>query len=188
MESHVKAFGHPIHPMLIVFPVGVLATAVIFDIVFLIGGNSIFETIAFWDIAIGVIGGLIAAIFGFLDWLSIPSGTRAKSDGLMHGSGNVVIVVLFIISWLLRLNAPGYVADTLALILSFAGIILALFTAWLGGELVYRMGMGVDRGANLDASNSLSGKPAAQTVRGGGAVGYGLPSTGEDHEEPPENQ
>lgn len=58
MESHVKAFGHPIHPMLIVFPLGLLATAVIFDIVYLITGNSVFPVLSFWDIAVGVIGEL----------------------------------------------------------------------------------------------------------------------------------
>ncbi len=66
--------------------------------------------------------------------------------------GNIAIMVLFIISWLLRLNSTGFIVGTLALILSFAGIALALFTTWLGGELVYRMGMGVDRGANLNAN------------------------------------
>ncbi len=113
MESHVKAAGHPIHPMLIVFPLGLLAIAVIFDIIYLFSGNAVFNTIAFWDIAAGVIGGLLAALFGFADWLSIPSGTRAKSVGAMHGAGNVLIVVLFAVSWLLRLNAPNYTPSVL---------------------------------------------------------------------------
>ncbi len=183
MESHVKVFGHPIHPVLIVFPLGLLGAAVIFDIVYLITGNPAFTVISFWDIVIGVIGGLTAAVFGFLDWLSIPSGTRAKSVGLLHGVGNVVIVVLFIISWLLRLNAAGYIPSTLALIFSFAGIILALGTAWLGGEMVYRLGMAVDPGANLDASSSLSGRPAGEPAeKYAHQEGVILPSTGKDKE------
>ncbi len=62
----------------------------------------------------GIVGGLIAALFGFTDWLSIPGGTRAKSVGAMHGVGNVIIVALFLISWLLILNLAGHIPSTLA--------------------------------------------------------------------------
>ena len=81
----------------------------------------------------------------------------------MHGIGNVIVVALFVISWLLRLSSDGYEPGVLAHILSFAGIGLALVTGWLGGELVGRLSVGVDRGAHLDAPNSLSGKPASET-------------------------
>ena len=107
MESKVKLAGHPIHPMLIVFPLGLLATSLIFDIVHWITGNGFFSVVAFWMISAGIIGALLAAIFGLIDWLMIPAGTRAKTIGLWHGGGNVVIVVLFIVSWLLRLNAQS---------------------------------------------------------------------------------
>jgi uncharacterized membrane protein len=95
-----------------------------------------------------------------IEWLAIPNGTRAKSVGLWHGAGNAVIVVLFAISWLLRRDAPDYTPGTLAFILELAGSGLALLTGWLGGELVYRLRVGVDRGANLDAPNSLTNEPA----------------------------
>src|SRR3954453_12200359 len=87
-------------------------------------------------------------------------GTRAKAIGLWHGVGNVVVVVLFAASWSLRRgtpNAPG----TLALALAFAGVGLALVTGWLGGELVDRLGVGVDDGAHLDSPSSLSNLPAS---------------------------
>ncbi len=161
MESRAKAAGHPIHPMLIVFPLGLLATAVVFDILFLITGNENFPVASFWMITAGIIGGLAAAIFGLIDWLAIPGGTRAKSVGLTHGLGNFTIVVLFTISWLLRRNNEAFAPDTLALILSFAGALLALYTGWLGGELIYRLGMAVDPGANLNAPSSLSDQPAS---------------------------
>ena len=166
MESRAKAFGHPIHPMLIVFPLGLLAAAVIFDILYLILNVDAFPLVSYWMIATGIVGGLLAAIFGFIDWLAIPKGTRAKSIGLWHGVGNVVIVVLFAASWLLRRGAPDLAPSTLALILSFAGALLALVTGWWGGELVYRLGVGPDRGAHLDAPSALSGEPArAHTER-----------------------
>jgi uncharacterized membrane protein len=163
MESKVKLFGHPIHPMLIVFPLGLLATSLVFDIVHWITGNGYYSEIAFWMITAGVIGGLLAAIFGLTDWLMIPSQTRAKRIGLWHGLGNVVIVLLFVVSWLLRLNTQAN-PPVLAYVLSVVAVILALITSWLGGELVDRMGVGVDDGAHLNAPNSLSGQKIAATA------------------------
>ena len=163
MESRVKLFGHPVHPMLIVFPLGLLATAVIFDILYLIFGNRLLPTASYYMIAAGILGGLMAAIFGFIDWLALPNGSRAKNIGLWHGIGNVVIVGLFAVSWLLRGNNVDFIPDGLALILSFAGTALALITAWIGGELVYRLGVGVDPGANVNAPNSITEESATST-------------------------
>ena len=160
MESRVKLFGHPIHPQLIVFPLGLLATAVIFDILFMVFNNRSFPTVSYYMIAAGILGGLLAAIFGFIDWLALPNGSRAKNIGLWHGLGNVVIVVLFAVSWFLRSDNVEFVPDGLALILSFAGFALALITGWIGGELVYRLGVAVDPGANVNAPNSLT-EPSA---------------------------
>ena len=161
MESRVKLFGHPVHPMLIVFPAGLFTAAVIFDILYLILGNPILTTVSFYMIAVGVIGGLLAAIFGFIDWLGLPNNSRAKSIGGWHGIGNFVIVVLFAVSWLLRNGNPNFVPNGFAMILSFAGIVLALVTLWIGGELVYRLGVGVDSGANVNAPSSLTNQPAS---------------------------
>lgn len=171
MESRVKLLGHPVHPMLIVLPLGLFITAIVFDILYLATANSAFPTITYYNIIAGIAGGLLAAVFGLLDWLKVPSGTRAKSIGLMHGGGNVVVVTLFAISWLLRGQAAGFVPGTLALLFSFAGGALGLVTGWLGGELVDRLGVGVDPGANLNAPSSLSGRPAAESssTRGRGA-------------------
>ena len=78
MESRAKLFGHPIHQMLIVFPLGLLAMALIFDIIHFATGVAYWSEIAYWMIAAGVISGLVAAPFGLIDWLGIPAGTRAK--------------------------------------------------------------------------------------------------------------
>src|ERR1051325_4222963 len=99
MESRAKLLGHPIHPMLIVFPLGLLATAVAFDIVALVQDDASWYRISFWMIAGGIIGGLLAAVFGLIDWLAIPRGTRANRIGLLHGGTNVLVVLLFIASW-----------------------------------------------------------------------------------------
>ena len=86
MRAGAKLLGHPIHPMLIVFPLGLLATAVAFDIVSLASGADEWFRISFWMIAAGIIGGLLSAVFGLVDWIAIPAGTRAKSIGLWETS------------------------------------------------------------------------------------------------------
>jgi uncharacterized membrane protein len=164
MESKAKLMGHPVHPMLVVFPFGLLTMAVIFDFIHLGTANGYWSGIAYYLIIAGVIGGLVAALFGLLDWLAIPSGTRAKSIGLLHGVGNVAVVLIFVISWLARrgtIESP----PSLAIILGVVGLGLLLITGWLGGELVDRLGVGVDNGAHLNAPNSLSGRPASEDVR-----------------------
>lgn len=161
MESRAKFLGHPIHPMLIVFPLGLLATAVIFDIIGLATSNNSWFGISFWMIAAGIIGGLVSAVFGLVDWLAIPTGTRAWRIGLLHGVGNVIVTLLFVVSWFLRRPAPEN-PSALALTSSFAGAALALVTGWLGGELVDRLGVGVDPGAHLNAPGSLSDRPASE--------------------------
>lgn len=165
MESKTKFLGHPIHPMLVTFPIGLFAASVVFDILFATSANPAFPTVSFYMIAGGILGGLLAAIFGFIDWLALPNNSRAKFIGGWHGLGNVVIVVLFAGSWLLRRDNPNLIPDSLASILSYSGVALALITAWIGGELVYRLGVGVDPGANVNAPNSLTDKSAVTTAR-----------------------
>jgi uncharacterized membrane protein len=160
MESRARALGHPIHPMLIVFPLGLLAMSLIFDILFYITNAPGLATAAFWNIIAGIVMGLIAAVFGLWDWLAIPSTTRAKRIGLLHGGGNVVVVGLFFISWLLRLGTVNHEPNGVGFVLEILAVILALFTAWLGGELVDRLGVGISQGANLNAPSSLSAGPA----------------------------
>ncbi|MDQ3181333.1 MAG: DUF2231 domain-containing protein [Acidobacteriota bacterium] len=164
MESRAKLFGHAIHPILIVFPLGLLATAVAFDVLFMFRGNPTIAWVSYWMIAAGIVGGFLAAPFGWIDWFAIPSGTRAKSVGLIHGLSNTLVLVLFIGSWWLRRGTQDN-PQMLAYILAFAGLVVALFAGWLGGELVERLGVGVDNGAHLDAPNSLSGKPASETTK-----------------------
>ena len=157
MESRAKLFGHPIHQMLIVFPLGLLATALLFDVVHIVTGNGYWSEIAYWMIAAGVITGLLAAPFGFVDWLAIPAGTRAKRIGALHGAGNVVVVLLYAASWLSRSDIPQE-PGTLGYVLAFLGGGLALFTGWMGGELVDRLSVGVDDGAHVNAPSSLTSK------------------------------
>ena len=165
METRFKLLGHPVHPMLIVFPLGLLATAVVFDVLYVLTSNEELAIFSFWAILAGVIGGLAAALFGLWDWLSIPSGTRAKAVGLWHGAGNVVVVALFALSWFMRRDDPTYLPAILPLVVALIGAALALLTAWLGGELVYRLRVAVDDDAGLNATSSLADSGVADVDR-----------------------
>jgi uncharacterized membrane protein len=157
MESRAKLFGHPIHQMLIVFPLGLLAMALVFDVLFLATGDGYWAQTSYAMIAAGILTGFLSAPFGVIDWLAIPSGTRAKRVGALHGAGNVFVLLLYSMSWAQRGLEPAGPPPT-AFIFSFAGGLIAIFTGWLGGELVDRLGVGVDDGANLNAPSSLSGR------------------------------
>jgi uncharacterized membrane protein len=159
VESRVKLAGHPVHQMLIVFPLGLLATAVVFDVIFLVSDNPAWTMAAFYMIGAGVITGLAAAVPGSVDWLAIPRGPRAKRIGLIHGVGNVIVVALFALSWYMRWDNPA-APPTGAVVAGLIGAGLAVVTGWLGGELVGRLGVGVDEGAHLDAPSSLTRMPA----------------------------
>jgi uncharacterized membrane protein len=167
MESRLKLLGHPIHPMLIVLPLGLLSVGVLFDVAYLVTGGEEFAEVAYWNITIGIAGGLLAAIFGFIDWWAIPKETRAKRIGLWHGGGNAVIVLVFVASWLLRQPDSAYAPDVLPFLLGLVGVGLALITAWLGGELVYRLRVAVDDDAGLNASSSLD-REGVVSARGSG--------------------
>ena len=170
MESKARLFGHAIHPILIVYPLGLLSAAVIFDVIYLVTANPTWTTVSFWMIAAGIIGGLLAAVFGLIDYLYIPGGTRASRIGLLHGLTNLFVMILFIASWLLRRNSPEVPSMT-AFALSFIGVVGALLGGWLGGELVERLGVGVTPGANLNAPNSLT-HSAKETKRMTDAESY----------------
>jgi uncharacterized membrane protein len=161
MESKAKLAGHALHPMLIVFPLGLLATSVIFDLIYLANGNGRLADASYWMIGAGIITGLIAAIPGAVDWVAIPANTRAKAIGLWHAIGNVVVLVCFAISWIIRNNNDTSAPTGAAITMSVIGVLLALVTGWLGGELVERLGIGVQPGAHANAPNSLGRRPAS---------------------------
>lgn len=157
MAGKINFLGHPVHPMLVVFPLGLLPTAVACDLIFLWRHNPHWSHISYWLIAGGVLSGLVAAVFGFADWWGLDSGTRAKRLGVWHLVVNVTMVLLFAISWWMRRPAPD-APTSLAICLGIA----ALVGGWLGGEMVYRLGVGVDTDARVDSPNSLSGRSARE--------------------------
>lgn len=138
MQPRARILGHPIHQILIVFPLGLLATSFFFDVAWMARGREELAIVASWLIFSGVIGGAVASLFGVIDWMAIPRGTRAWRIGAWHGGGNTLVAVLFAVSWLLRRDAPGH-PNAWAIALSACGVLLTILTGWLGSELADRM-------------------------------------------------
>jgi uncharacterized membrane protein len=142
--------------MVIVFPLALFVTATIFDLIALGSDNAAFDEVGYWNIAAGIVGAVVAALTGLLDWTGIPGGTRAKRIGLLHGGANSVVLVLFVISWLTRVDNNAHAASAGLVIVQVLAVLISSFAAWLGGELVDRLGIGVDQDAHADAPSSLS--------------------------------
>lgn len=157
MRSRARMAGHAIHPMLIVFPLGLLITAVCFDALYFATTTTNFAVAGSYTTAAGVLGGVLAAMFGWVDWFAIPSKTRTKRVGLIHGLTNGAALALFAVSWLLRLDQATWRPTVVSISFALAGLVLAAVGGWLGGELVERLGVSVDPDAGLDASSSLRG-------------------------------
>ena len=155
MESRVKLLGHPVHQMLVPIPAGLFIVGAILDIVHAFNDAAWIPTVTYWNIAIGIAGALLAAVFGTADWTKIPQNTRAKRVGAIHGLGNVVAVILFAVALAIRSDIPGLAPNGAALALEVIAFAMLGVTAWLGGELVDRLGVGVDDGAHVNAPNSL---------------------------------
>ena len=156
MKSRAKLLGHLVHQMLIVLPPWLLAMAVLFDLLAIGLSQGDRSEIAYWMIAAGVVTGLRAALLRHhrLARHSLRHSSEADRRRL-HGIGNVLVVMLFAVSWVMRGDAPA-TPGGVALTLSLAGACLALFTGWLGGEPADRLGVGVDDGAHVDAPSLLT--------------------------------
>ena len=123
MKARASVLGHAIHPMLVVFPLGLLGTAVVFDVLYFITDHSNFAISAGYMIGAGIIGAVVAALIGLIDWLGIPAGSRARQVGLLLGGGNVVVLVLFVISWVLRYRADTWDTTAGQFVLGLIGLV-----------------------------------------------------------------
>lgn len=144
MKSRAALAGHPIHPMLIPFPLALWTTSFVVDIVFYFVRHPTLVVIAKFTLAAGCLGALAAAIPGFIDWLSIRNG-EVKKVANWHARLNVAALVIFTISLFLRMGRYSELVGrrlTIPFLLSLVGMILIAISGWLGGELVFRYGVG----------------------------------------------
>lgn len=154
MESRARLFGHPVHQMLVAFPLGLLAGAVGFDLAALLRHDADLYEIAYWLTRAGVVLGAFAAVFGYIDWRGLPLESRARRIGMWHGTGNAIVLALFTVSWWLRAHNP-FMPPVLALIASFTAMAMVGVTGWLGGELVDRHHVGVSDQPEADLTITI---------------------------------
>lgn len=146
-------YGHPFHPILVTVPIGAWVSAFVFDIVSrLTEDPAAFTRGAYWLIGIGVVGALGAAVFGLLDLLAIPAGTRAFKTALVHMTINLCVVALFAIAFVLRGDSTGDGTPPGLIVLSATALALLGIAGWLGGRLTYRFGVRV-----VDEATQASG-------------------------------
>jgi uncharacterized membrane protein len=133
--------GHPIHPMLVVLPLGLWTFALVCDVASLLGGGPGWQTTALYATGGGVVGALLAAIPGLVDLLAITDA-KVRRVAVWHLVLNLVAVAVFALAFWLRWETP---ASRAAMLLTFLGVVVIGASGWLGGELVYRHGMGVQQ-------------------------------------------
>jgi uncharacterized membrane protein len=151
MASPASIGGHPVHPMLIPFPIGLWAFSLVADVIYIWRGNPVWRNyIAFYTLLAGIIGAVAAAVPGFIDWLSIKDRNVVKIAN-WHARLNVIALLIFTASFYLRttrgsaLVSEGY---TIPIALSVLGVILISISGYLGGEMVFVHGIAVDQQPN----------------------------------------
>jgi uncharacterized membrane protein len=148
MSSPASIGKHPIHPMLIVFPIGLWIFSFLCDLGYVFQGDRVWWDVAFYTLVGGLVGALVAAVPGFIDFLSIRS-SEARTVARVHMLINLTVVGLYAINLWLRLWDPPL--TLLPMLLSGIAVVLLGISGWLGGELVYVHGMGVEPAAAPDA-------------------------------------
>ena len=147
MQSRASIGGHPIHPMLIPFPIALWATSFVVDILYYFTRHPTLPVISKFMLAAGCIAAVAAAIFGIIDWLGIKNG-EVKKVANWHARLNVIALIVFAISLFLRMSDYSDLVGrqlTIPFLLSLVGVILITISGWLGGELVFRYGIGQTR-------------------------------------------
>lgn len=142
-RSTARIAGHPIHPMLIPFPIVFFVSAFVTDLVFLSEGDPVWAQASWWLLLAGLVTAALAALAGLADFLG-ERRIRSLGTAWAHMIGNVVAVVLELVNLLLRSGDPAAVIDGTGVVLSGIVVAILLVTGWLGGELVFRHGVGVD--------------------------------------------
>lgn len=143
MASPASIARHPIHPVLVPLPIGLWIFSLVCDVVYaFVSGETFWDRMAFWTMLGGIAGALLAAIPGFIDFLSLTDA-RVKRVALTHMLVNLTVVVLYAVNLWLRTTAPPGAGTPV--VLSVIGVLMLGVAGWLGGELVFRHGVAVER-------------------------------------------
>ncbi|MCP2636599.1 DUF2231 domain-containing protein [Microbacterium sp. HD4P20] len=137
-------YGHPFHPILVTIPIGAWVASLVFDIIGLISGDpSPYVIGARILILIGLVGAVLAAAVGFLDFSQLAKGTAARKTATVHMVLNLGVTALFLVNLLLRWSADDDEVSIVGLILSIVALGALGVSGWLGGKLAYHYGVRV---------------------------------------------
>lgn len=142
VRSTAHILGHPVHPMLIPFPIAFLIGGTLTDIAYVSTLDEFWGRASIWLIASGFVTGLAAALAGLIDFMTIRRA-RAHLSGWIHLIGNTAALGLALINWLARVSDPASFIQPWGLVLSLVITALLAVTGWTGGELSYRHQIGV---------------------------------------------
>lgn len=184
MKNTARIAEHPLHPMLIPFPIGLFVTSFIFDMIYLSTRDLLWYQISYYMILAGIIGALLAAVPGFIDYFTVRMSDEARSTATKHMLVNLGIVVLFILNLINRYDFRA--ADdsplTVSIILSAAALLGLMYSGWMGWNLIYKHGIAVDVESAQREIEATRAAPGTQT-RLAGQMGGERP--GEDEENRP---
>jgi len=145
MRSRARVASHPMHPMLIAFPIGLWVTGFIFDLLGTWTGQNLLWSAGFYCIVGGCVGAAIAALPGAIDLFTVvPPNSSARKRGLMHGGLNTLVLLLFVYVAIHR-GGPYEAPDRTSILLSLLGVVALGVSGWLGATLIYRNQIGIDR-------------------------------------------
>jgi uncharacterized membrane protein len=156
MKSKAAIGNHPIHPMLIPIPIGAFVLALIGDLATTATGNIFWYDFAYYCIGIGVISGLLAAVFGLVDYLGVEMTARARRMATIHMLLNVVAVVLYAVNFFLRRDNAAFQTArwTGVMILEVATLLGLAVSGWIGGQLAYIHHVGVVEDQNVHETDT----------------------------------
>ncbi len=147
MKSRVAVSGHPIHPMLVTLPIGLLTGSVVADLGYIITGrDEMWSNIAFWTLIGGLVSAIPAALAGLGEYRMVARYTDAREMARWHMGINLAVVALFFVSLVLRLDEVTLSGGRFgaAFALSVVAVIGLAISGWLGGEMSYRKHLGVE--------------------------------------------
>jgi uncharacterized membrane protein len=148
MASPASIGGHPIHPMIIPFPIGLWVFSLVADVIYLWRGHGVWrDYIAFYTLLGGTLGAAVAAVPGLIDWLSLKEPKVVKIAN-WHARLNVIALLIFAASFYLRTTSGAGIVSgsySIPVALSVLGVILISISGYLGGEMVFKHGVAVDQ-------------------------------------------
>ena len=137
MESRLRVAGQAVHPVLVMFPLGLFTMAVLFDLATVLGGPDILGSLGYWNIVAGLVGGVLVMLAGAIDVLFVRD-SRARRLGVLQNLMHMGVLILFAVILMLRMQHPDRVANAGVFVVELLSLTAAFAGAWWAGELANR--------------------------------------------------